>query len=101
MPHVHFVSVHPLLADLWRLSDPERAAGVSAAAHVACDALAAMVETLEPGVRPRALRSIVAQPMTSAANGSAMRKTSRPRRGRALNQSTRRPAVCAGSYCAG
>ena len=61
MPHVRFVSVHPLLADLWRLSDPERAAGVSAAAHVACDALAAMVEILEPGVRPRALRSIVAQ----------------------------------------
>jgi Xaa-Pro dipeptidase len=67
MPQVRFVSVHPLLAELWRLSDPERAAGVSAAAHIACDALAAMVETLEPGVRPSAMRSIFSQ--ASAAYG--------------------------------
>jgi Xaa-Pro dipeptidase len=67
MPNVRFVSVHPLLTDLWRRSDPERSVGVSAAARVACDALAAMVETLEPGVQARALRSIFAQ--TSAAHG--------------------------------
>ncbi|MEA2601331.1 MAG: hypothetical protein QOF89_2323 [Acidobacteriota bacterium] len=43
------------------------------------------------------LRSTIAQPMMNAANGSAMRKTSRPRNGRALNHSTRRRAVWAGS----
>jgi Xaa-Pro aminopeptidase len=67
MPSVRFVSVHPLLTDLWRRSDPERSAGVSAAAQVACDAFAAMVEILEPGVHSRALLSICAQ--ASAAYG--------------------------------
>ena len=60
IPRVEFVDAAPVLVALWSSPDPERDAGVRAAAEVAAAGLAAMAAALKPGVRPRTLRGVCA-----------------------------------------
>jgi Xaa-Pro aminopeptidase len=64
-PAAEFTDAAPVLTDLWARPDPERGAGVRRAATVASAALAAMVDALRPGVRPRTLRGVCAQAFAS------------------------------------
>jgi Xaa-Pro aminopeptidase len=60
MPDAAFVDATPLLIELTAPPDPARSAGVRAATEVVAAGLAAMVDALRPGVRPRMLRGVCA-----------------------------------------
>jgi Xaa-Pro dipeptidase len=60
MPDAEFVDAGPLFAELWRILDPEKIAGVTDAAIEARDGLAAMSAALGPGATPRELRGVCA-----------------------------------------
>lgn len=64
-PAAALVDATPLLAALWALPDPRRVDGVRAAAKVTLRGLAAMVDALKPGARPRVLRGVCAQAFAS------------------------------------
>jgi Xaa-Pro aminopeptidase len=61
MPDAEFVDATPLLTELTAKADPARSGGVRAAAEVVAAGLAAMVDALRPGVRPRTLRGVCAE----------------------------------------
>jgi Xaa-Pro dipeptidase len=65
-PDAELVDAGPLFAELWGIPDPEKVAGVEAAAVVTRAGLAAMVDALRPGVRPRELRGVCAVSFASA-----------------------------------
>jgi Xaa-Pro aminopeptidase len=64
-PGAALVDAAPVLTALWSRPDPERTAGVRAAVEVATAGLAAMVDALRPGVRPRTLRGVCAEAFAS------------------------------------
>ncbi len=64
-PAAELVDAAPVLTELWSIPDPERLAGVRAAAEVATAGLAAMVDVLRPGVRPRTLRGVCSEVFAS------------------------------------
>ena len=60
VPAAEIVDAGPLFAELWGIPDPEKLAGVAAAAAVAERARTRWSHALRPGVRPRDLRGVCA-----------------------------------------
>ncbi len=60
LPDAELVDAAPILAELWRVSSPEKVVAVREAARVARHGLAAMATLLRDGVRARVLRGVCA-----------------------------------------